>query len=136
MAMSQRSPEELEESSEINLTPFIDVILVLLIIFMIAAQASSVSQQVDLPASKAQSRPLTEHPVIVTVQAGGTYTVNERQVAPADLAASLKAAGATPDDRILLIADRKMAYEGVMGALDALRDAGFSHVGLVARERT
>ncbi len=136
MAMSQRSPDDLEESSEINLTPFIDVILVILIIFMIAAQASSVSQQVDLPASKAQTRPAPERPLIVVVQADGSYTVNKRAVRAGDLGSSLKAAGANPEDRILLMADRQMAYEGVMDALDALRDAGFSHVGLVARERT
>ncbi|MGN7998909.1 ExbD/TolR family protein [Sphingomonas sp. 22176] len=135
MAISPKLNDELTECSEINLTPFIDVILVLLIIFMIAAQASSVSQSVDLPSSAAKPLEPQDKPIVVTLRPDRSLQVDDRPVSRDRLHDALLRAGAKPDDRVLLLADRTMTYEGVMDTLDDLRDAGFTHVALVGRDR-
>ncbi|GAA4216912.1 TonB system transport protein ExbD [Sphingomonas endophytica] len=135
MAISDRRADDFEECSEINLTPFIDVILVLLIITMIAAQASSVAQPVDLPRSGAKPVAADARPVVVTVRADRTLVVNDRPVSRPGLRRALITAGLRRDDRVLLAADRSLSYAMVMDALDALRDAGYTRVALVGRER-
>lgn len=135
MGMHQRADEDLDEISEINLTPFIDVILVMLIIFMIAAQTSAVSQSVDLPGSRAEPLPQERKPITVTVRADQSFAIDDKPVAADRLGPTLVAGGAKPDDRILLLGDRALPYEGVMHALDTLRAAGFTRIALVGRER-
>ncbi|WP_414554100.1 TonB system transport protein ExbD [Stenotrophomonas forensis] len=125
-----------EEAHEINVTPFIDVMLVLLIIFMVAAPLATVSVPVQLPASSASATPPEQAPVYVTVQADLSLRVGEHPVARDGLAAALKAA--THDDsgqRIFLRADTDVPYGELMATLDALRAAGYLKVALVGLEQ-
>jgi biopolymer transport protein ExbD/biopolymer transport protein TolR len=124
-----------EEAHEINVTPFIDVMLVLLIIFMVAAPLATVSVPVQLPASSASATPPEQAPVYVTVQADLSLRVGE-QVARDGLAAALQAA--THSDtaqRIFLRADTRVPYGELMATLDALRAAGYLKVALVGLEQ-
>ena len=128
--------DELAETHEINVTPFIDVMLVLLIIFMVAAPLATVSVPVQLPASSAVATPPEQAPVYVTVQADLSLRVGEQPVARDALAAALKAA--THDDsgqRIFLRADTRVPYGELMATLDALRAAGYLKVALVGLEQ-
>jgi biopolymer transport protein ExbD len=127
--------EEHDELNEMNLTPFIDVMLVLLIIFMIAAQDSAVSQPVTLPGSTAERLVVPGKPCVVAVKADGTLLVNDQAVGQARLGQVLAAAGASPQDRILLLGDKAVSYERLMNALDGLRAAGYLHVGLVGMDQ-
>ncbi|AWH27397.1 TonB system transport protein ExbD [Stenotrophomonas sp. YAU14D1_LEIMI4_1] len=125
-----------EEAHEINVTPFIDVMLVLLIIFMVAAPLATVSVPVQLPASSAQAAPSEQAPVYVTVQADLSLRVGEQAVTREGLAAALQAA--TKGDtgqRIHLRADTQVAYGELMATLDALRAAGYLKVALVGLEQ-
>ena len=131
MAMSHRELDDEDELSEINLTPFIDVILVLLIIFMIAAQASTVSQSVTLPGSKAEQLTPAKKPFVLTVRVDGGLSLNDKPLGQNNLGAALAVAGANPQDRVLLAGDKAISYERLMATLDALRSAGYTKIGLV-----
>ena len=127
--------DTVEETHEINVTPFIDVILVLLIIFMVAAPLSTVDVNVDLPASTAQPAPRPDKPVFLTVKTDLTLALGDDPVSREGLAAALDAA--TKDDkeqRIFVRADRKVAYGDVMEVMNQLRDAGYLKIGLVGLE--
>ena len=120
------------ESHEINVTPFIDVMLVLLIIFMVCAPLATVDVPVNLPSSHAAATP-PQAPVFVTVQADQAVVVNDAAVSPTGLAAALESA--TKGDhtqRIYLRADRSVSYAQLMAVMDQLRDAGFLKISLVA----
>ncbi|MEK9212040.1 ExbD/TolR family protein [Sphingomonas sp. 2378] len=135
MAISNKLGDDLEECADLNLTPFIDVILVLLIIFMVAAQASNVSQSVDLPGSNAKTTPPATRPVVVSIDARGTLSVNDRPTSRRELGRALAAAGARADDRLLLAADKTQTYQALMDIFDDLRAVGYTRVALAARER-
>jgi biopolymer transport protein ExbD len=127
--------DRVEETHEINVTPFIDVILVLLIIFMVAAPLSTVDVNVDLPASTAHPAPRPDKPVFLTVKADLTLALGDDPVGRANLAAALDAA--TKDDkeqRIFVRADRKVAYGDVMELMNLLRTTGYLKIGLVGME--
>ncbi len=127
--------DRVEETHEINVTPFIDVILVLLIIFMVAAPLSTVDVNVDLPASTAHPAPRPDKPVFLTVKADLTLALGDDPVGRENLAAALDAA--TKDDkeqRIFVRADRKVAYGDVMETMNLLRTAGYLKIGLVGLE--
>jgi biopolymer transport protein ExbD len=122
---------------EINVTPFIDVILVLLIIFMVAAPLSTVDIAVNLPVSNAQQRPRPDRPIFVTLKGDLTVTLGDQAVARDGLAAALdRATEADHDRRIYLRADRSVPYGELMAALNLLRDAGYLKVALVGLEET
>lgn len=125
-----------EEAHEINVTPFIDVMLVLLIIFMVAAPLATVSVPVQLPASSASATPSEQAPVYVTVQADLSLRVGEQAVARDGLAAALQTAtdGDTAQ-RLFLRADTRVPYGELMATLDALRAAGYLKVALVGLEQ-
>jgi len=125
-----------EEAHEINVTPFIDVMLVLLIIFMVAAPLATVSVPVQLPASSAQAAPAENAPVYVTVQADLSLRVGEAPVARDGLAYALRSAthGDT-SQRLYLRADQRVSYGDLMATLDTLRSAGYLKVALVGLEQ-
>ena len=131
------SPQEdtLEETHEINVTPFIDVILVLLIIFMVAAPLSTVDVNVDLPASTAQPAPRPDKPVFLTVKPDLSLALGGDPVSRENLASALDALTQNgKDQRIFVRADRKVAYGDVMETMNLLRAAGYLKIGLVGME--
>ncbi|MEH7827791.1 TonB system transport protein ExbD [Gemmobacter denitrificans] len=137
MAASLRpeNDDDLAEAHEINVTPFIDVMLVLLIIFMVAAPLSTVDVPVTLPGSNASPQERPEYPVFLTLAADLTVSVGTAPVSREGLAAALNAAtGGNPDTRIFLRADQAVAYGELMAVMNLLRDGGFRQVALVGAE--
>ena len=119
--------------SEINVTPFVDVMLVLLIIFMVSAPLMTVGVPVELPKTAANALPgEQEEPLAVTVTAEGTVMIQTTEVAREDLINRLRAIAAERDgDRVFLRADGSVPYEDVVQVMGALNRAGFSNIGLV-----
>jgi biopolymer transport protein ExbD len=129
------SEDGLTEMHEINVTPFIDVMLVLLIIFMVAAPLSTVDVPVDLPAAAVSSQPRPPKPLFLTVKADLSLTVGETAITRDGLATALTAAASgQKGTRIFLRADKSVPYGEVMKVMNALREAGFLKVALVALE--
>ncbi|MGV6873424.1 TonB system transport protein ExbD [Pseudochelatococcus sp. B33] len=127
--------DELSENSEINVTPFIDVMLVLLIIFMVAAPLSTVDVPVDLPASNAQPQQRPDKPLYLTVQGDLTLSVGEETVQRALLQQELdRFTENNREERIFLRADREVAYGELMEVMNLLRSAGYLKVALVGME--
>ena len=130
-----RRDEEFAEAHEINVTPFIDVMLVLLIIFMVAAPLATVDIPVNLPASSAEPPPRPDKPIFVTFKADHSLAVGDETVTQANLAAALDAAtGSDRTQRVLLRADQALSYGEVMALMNLLRNAGYVKVALVALE--
>ncbi|ABA80103.1 TonB system transport protein ExbD [Rhodobacter sphaeroides] len=120
---------------EINVTPFIDVILVLLIIFMVAAPLSTVDVPVDLPGSTASQSQRPEEPIFLTLQKDLTLSLKNTAIARAALQADLDAATqGNRDTRIFLRADEAVPYGDLMEVMNLLRGAGYLKVALVGLE--
>ncbi|MCP1557151.1 UNVERIFIED_ORG: biopolymer transport protein ExbD [Methylobacterium sp. SuP10 SLI 274] len=128
---------DLAENADINITPFIDVILVLLIIFMVAAPLSTVDVPVELPVSAAPQQPRPDKPIFVSVKADLGVALGEDAVDRPALGAALDAATkGNKDERIFLRADKGVPYGELMGVMNLLRGAGYLKVGLVGLEDT
>ncbi len=119
--------------SEINVTPFVDVMLVLLIIFMVAAPLLTVGVPVELPKSAAGALPTEqEEPLTVTVTASGEVQIQTTVVARDQLVTRLRGIAAErASDRVFLRADGAVPYASVMEVMGALNAGGFSNIGLV-----
>ncbi|WP_288428984.1 TonB system transport protein ExbD [uncultured Agrobacterium sp.] len=129
--------EELSENHEINVTPFIDVMLVLLIIFMVAAPLATVDVNVDLPASTAKPAERPDEPLYLTVKDDLSLNLGNDAVAREALAASLDArTGGNKDTRIFLRADKAVDYGHFMEIMNMLRDSGYLKIALVGLEGT
>jgi biopolymer transport protein ExbD len=127
--------DELSETHEINVTPFIDVILVLLIIFMITAPLSTVDMAVNLPTSNAQPQTPPEKPITLTLKADRSLLLENDPLPRDALAAALdRAANSDKERRIFLRADKSVAYGDLMGLMNDLRTAGYLKIGLVGIE--
>jgi biopolymer transport protein ExbD len=127
--------DELTEMHEINVTPFIDVMLVLLIIFMVAAPLATVDVPVELPSSTVTPQPRPDKPVFLTVKADFSLAIGDDIVTPGDLASALDTATASnKEQRIFLRADRSVPYGNLMGVMNDLRSAGYLKVALVGLE--
>lgn len=124
--------EEVEANAEINMVPFIDVMLVLLIIFMITAPLMTHAVKVDLPKTSTQVLASSIKPVDIAVLENGDILVNDKRVAPDELAASLKQY--PPEAEVHLRADRKSNYEVITKVLAASSDAGLSKIGFVTEQ--
>jgi len=130
-----RSDDDLVETHEINVTPFIDVMLVLLIIFMVAAPLATVDVAVNLPASTAEPQPRPDKPIYLTVKSDLSLALGDETVARETLGPALDAATAGhKDERIFLRADRVVPYGDVMEVMNVLRSAGYLKVALVGLE--
>ncbi|WCE03593.1 TonB system transport protein ExbD [Pseudoxanthomonas sp. JBR18] len=133
---TSRDDDDLDENHEINVTPFIDVMLVLLIIFMVAAPLATVDVPVDLPASTAQPQQKDNDPIYLTVQEDLSLSLNQDKVVGAELAAKLDAlTDGNRDERIFLRADKGVPYGELMSTMNALRTAGYLKVALVGLEQ-
>ncbi|OTA18314.1 biopolymer transport protein [Xenorhabdus vietnamensis] len=136
--MAIRLNEDLDDSGElheINVTPFIDVMLVLLIIFMVAAPLATVDIKVDLPASSAKPQPRPEKPVFLTVKADKQLYVGDQVVERDNLSLVLdQTTQSNKDTTIFFQADKTVDYETLMSVMDSLRKAGYLKVGLVGME--
>jgi biopolymer transport protein ExbD len=131
--------DDFDEAHEINVTPFIDVMLVLLIIFMVAAPLSTVDLAVNLPSSTALPEKRPDKPIYVTIKADLAVAIGETPVKRVDLVQSLNAMSDQgpsqgTDRRVFLCADRTVPYSELMDVLERLRLGGYSKVALVALE--
>ncbi|HRO01137.1 TonB system transport protein ExbD [Nitrobacter sp.] len=127
--------EEYAEAHEINVTPFIDVILVLLIIFMVAAPLSTVDLPVNLPTSSATPQKKPDKPTYVSIKADLAVAIGETLVKRVDLVRTLETTpNMTKDNFIFLRADRGVPYGDLMDVLEILRAGGYAKIKLVALE--
>ncbi|NUS21556.1 MAG: TonB system transport protein ExbD [Mesorhizobium sp.] len=135
--MRETSGDDLEESHDINVTPFIDVILVLLIIFMVAAPLATVDVNVDLPGSTATPAPRPETPLFLTLKSDLTLAIGNVSVPRPAFAGVLDSrTKGDKQTRIFLRADRKVGYGDLMEVMNLLRAAGYLKVALVGLETT
>lgn len=135
MSLDELDDDDIEETHDINVTPFIDVILVLLIIFMVAAPLSTVDLPVDLPSSTAMPQKRPDKPIYITIKADLAVAVGETPIKRIDLVQTLdQLPDMARDHRILLRADRSVPYGDMMDVLELLRAGGYLKVALVALE--
>jgi biopolymer transport protein ExbD len=128
--------DSLAELHEINVTPFIDVMLVLLIIFMVAAPLATVDVAVNLPASTAEPQPRPDKPIFLTVKADLTLALGEITIARETLGSALGGINkGDKDTRIFLRADRTVPYGEIMEVMNLMRKAGYLKVALVGLEK-
>lgn len=119
---------------EINVTPFVDVMLVLLIVFMVTAPLLTVGVEVDLPKTKAGAINADAAPLVVSIKADGSLYLQEAAVEAEVLIPRLKAiSNANPDVRIFVRGDRAVTYGDVLGVMGRIQAAGFEKVALVAQ---
>jgi biopolymer transport protein ExbD len=131
----EHGDDALGEMHEINVTPFIDVILVLLIIFMIAAPLATVDVAVDLPTSNAVRQPRPDKPIFLTIKSDLSLAIGDSAVSRNALQSALDQL--SNDDRgmrIFLRADRSVPYGELMEVMNALRTAGYLKIALVGLE--
>ena len=128
-----------EQNSEINVTPFVDVMLVLLIIFMVAAPMAAVSVKVALPPAVAKASPNPPKPIYISLQQNGRIFVQDRQTDLAslgdDLRAQLGERRNPTKERIFIRGDKDVLYGDFMGVMNMLQDNGFYSVALVGEDK-
>jgi biopolymer transport protein TolR len=118
--------------SEINVTPLVDVMLVLLIVFMVAAPLMTVGVPIELPKTEAKQLNTSTEPLTITVQADRKLYLQETEIAIADLSAKLKAIAKNGNDEQLFVrADTSVSYGAVMEVMGLLNGAGYKKIGLV-----
>ena len=128
-----------EANASINVTPFVDVMLVLLIIFMVAAPMAAVSVKVALPPAVAKASPNPPKPIYISLQSNGRIFVQDNQTDLATLGDELRSAlGAKRNptkERIFIRADKDVLYGDFMGVMNMLQDNGFYSVALVGEDK-
>jgi biopolymer transport protein TolR len=119
--------------SEINVTPFVDVMLVLLVVFMVTAPMMTIAVPVDLPKTQGRTVNQDKEPLVVTISAEGRIYLQSKPLRLDDLVPKLRAVtGANPDARIFVRGDKQLAYGKIMEVMGSISAAGFSKVALVA----
>jgi biopolymer transport protein ExbD len=124
-----------DDNSQINVTPFVDVMLVLLIIFMVAAPLASVNVKVELPPSAARPAKVKD-PVYVSLQRNGKVYIGDIEVKYSEFSARLvSASGNNYNRRVFIRADKTVQYKEVMRVMNVIQDTGFYQIALVAEDR-
>ena len=124
-----------QQNAEMNITPFVDVMLVLLIIFMVAAPLATVDVPVDLPSNASVASPPPTDPIYISVQADGQLFVQEQLVAlPAMAPLVQSVTGNRLDTRLFLRGDQAVDYGTLMRVMNTLQQAGYTRISLVASE--
>lgn len=132
---SNTEDDDLVENHEINVTPFIDVMLVLLIIFMVAAPLATVDINVDLPKSSATPQPRPDEPLYVTVDKDLGVAVGNDKITQAELGSVLdRVTKGDKETRVFLRADQAVSYGDLMSVMNQLRMAGYLKIALVGLE--
>jgi biopolymer transport protein ExbD len=127
--------DDFSETHDINVTPFIDVILVLLIIFMVAAPLSTVDLPIDLPTSSAVPQKKPDKPTYVSIKSDLSLAIGENPVKRTELVSSLDGLSDMSKDKYLFLrADKAVPYGELMGVMEILRAGGYSRIKLVALE--
>ena len=135
LRLGSLSSDDLEIQHEINVPPFLDVILVLLIIFMVAAPLATVDIGVNLPASTAPEQPRPDKPVFLTIKPDLAIAVGDAVIARDSLAGALDAAtNGHKDQTIFVRADQSVSYGELMGIMNVLRESGYLKLALVGLE--
>ena len=129
----------IEQNSEINVTPFVDVMLVLLIIFMVAAPLASVSVKIDLPPAMTLPTTTPPKPVYISIQKNGHYFIGDYKTTledlPADLGNALKGKRDPTKERIYIRADKDTQYGAFMDVMVVLQDYGYYSVALIGLDQ-
>jgi TonB system transport protein ExbD (group 1) len=126
-----------EQNSDINVTPFVDVMLVLLIIFMVAAPLASVSIEVNLPAAVAKATPNPPKPVYISIKQSGQLYIGDNPTSIDEMGQDIVKGMGRRDpskERIFIRADEKVRYGAFMEVMNTLQDNGFYSVALVGRD--
>ncbi|MFY9288320.1 MAG: protein TolR [Alphaproteobacteria bacterium] len=119
--------------SDINVTPFVDVMLVLLVVFMVTAPLMTVAVPVDLPKTQAKTVSQDKEPLVVSIDGSGKVFLQEAKMSLDDLVPKLKAiTGANPDARIFVRGDKSVSYGRIMEVMGTISSSGFNKVALVA----
>jgi len=130
---TKRNGSRYRPMADINVTPFVDVMLVLLVVFMVTAPLLTVGVPVDLPKTDAQQISTPEEPVVITIDAQNRVYIQETEVPLENLAARLAAiTGANPDTKIYVRGDRSIEYGRIMEVMGSVSQAGFKKVSLLA----
>ena len=127
-----------DANSEINVTPFVDVMLVLLIIFMVAAPMAAVTVEVNLPPAIAKPSTNPPKPVYISIQSGGSIYLGDTPTDVADLGENLRSTigQRNPEkERIFIRADKDVLYGDFMGVMNMLQDNGFYSVALIGEDK-
>jgi TonB system transport protein ExbD (group 1) len=128
---------DIPQNSEINVTPFLDVMLVLLIIFMVAAPLATVSVAVELPEAMAQPSPNPPKPVYISIQQSGNIYVGDFRTSLGGLGEDLRKQIGTRNpekERIFIRGDKATLYGDFMGVMNTLQDNGFYSVALIGTD--
>jgi len=119
--------------SDINVTPFVDVMLVLLVVFMVTAPMMTVAVPVDLPKTQAQTVNQDKEPLVISIDSDGHVYLQDKPLRLSELVPKLKAVtGANPNARIFVRGDKQLPYGKVMEIMGSISSAGFKKVALVA----
>ncbi len=133
------SKYNVEANSEINVTPFVDVMLVLLIIFMVAAPLATVSVEVELPPAVAPPQENPPKPVYISIQPGGNLFIGDFPTSLGSMSEDLRTqiGRRNPEqERIFIRADREVVYRDFMQVMNTLQDNGFYSVALVGQDQS
>ena len=130
----RRGRRKLRPMGEINVTPFVDVMLVLLIVFMVTAPLLTVGVPVDLPETKASQISDDQAPLLISIQSDGKIALQNRVIEADELIPRLEAvARAKPETRIFVRGDKNVSYGEVMRVMGLVQESGFSRVALITK---
>ncbi|UAB70349.1 biopolymer transporter ExbD [Vibrio sp. SCSIO 43132] len=133
---TQQNGDEMVENHDINVTPFVDVMLVLLIIVMVAAPLATVNVPVDLPSSSAEASPLPDNPLYLTIQEDLTVTIGEDiEISVERLTSELEMRFPDKTQRLYLRADKNLIYQDLLNVMNQLVAGGYSQIALVGLEQ-